>query len=238
MRHEKVAIKATVFRYGNIGRETRVILKMQGVEGLCSKAKPGEFVTEEVMVAAGQAKSTSFFVIPLERQDYNITIDMLSSFGNDVVSKTLRVVPEGTFQVQPLSIVLNPAGFSQQIFSNESNEVIDHGLLNNLEHMHLGEQANQTQVDTVRLTMPADAIPNTAQCEVNLIGSLLGPVASAVIEGLNSGAFLNMPRGCGEQTMIYTAPNVYIYKYLKVIGEDTPDIEKKAIQNIEAGNYY
>ena len=65
-------------------------------------------------------------------------------------------------------------------------------------------------------------------------------MASAVIDGLDDGSFeagkfLNVPRGCGEQTLIYTAPNVYIYKYLKEIGQDTPDIEKKAIANMEAG---
>ncbi|XP_072047457.1 complement C3-like [Amphiura filiformis] len=235
MRHEQVAIQATVYNYDKDGRETEVTLKMVGVAGLCSNARPGEFIIKEGVIAAGQAKSFSFIVIPLDIQDYIVTIYMISTYGNDAVSKTLHVVPEGTRQVQPLSIVLDPAGFGQQIPQNENNEVVDHGLLNNLEHMHLNDQGNQNQIDTVKLSMPDDAIPNTAQCEVNLIGSLLGPVASAVIEGLNSGAFLNMPRGCGEQTMIYTAPNVYIYKYLKVIGEDTPDIEKKAITNIEAG---
>ena len=66
-------------------------------------------------------------------------------------------------------------------------------------------------------------------------GSLLGPIASATIEGLNPGAFLHMPIGCGEQTMIRMAPNVYIYKYLKSIDQVTVEIEEKATANIETG---
>ena len=65
---------------------------MAGVEGLCSNARPGEFVVEEFHVAAGQAVSRSFIVIPLEVQDFMVTIYMFSSFGNDAVSKTLHVV--------------------------------------------------------------------------------------------------------------------------------------------------
>ena len=44
-----------------------------------------------------------------------------------------------------------------------------------------------------------------------------------------------MPIGCGEQTMIRMAPNVYIFKYLKSTGQDTPEIEQKAIKHIEDG---
>ncbi|XP_072037016.1 alpha-2-macroglobulin-P-like [Amphiura filiformis] len=153
---------------------------MVGVEGLCSNARRGEFVTEEGVVEAGQAKSFSFIVIPVEIQDYVITIYMFSAYG-------------------------------------------------------LHDNANQNQIDTVRLIMPDNVIQITAKCEVNLIGINLGPVASAVIEGLNIGEFLPIPSGDGETTMMYTATNVYIYQYLKAIDKDTAYIEMKAIQNIEDG---
>ncbi len=65
---------------------------MAGVDGLCSNARPGEFVVEEGVIEAKKAKSFTFVVIPLEVQDYIITIYMFSSFGNDAVGKTLHVV--------------------------------------------------------------------------------------------------------------------------------------------------
>ena len=64
---------------------------------------------------------------------------------------------------------------------------------------------------------------------------MLGPLASAEIDGLNGAGFLGKPHGCGEQTMIYTAPNVYIYKYLTSIKQDTGAIEAKAIQHMREG---
>ena len=66
---------------------------MAGVDGLCSNARPGEFVTETGFVEAGKAVSFSFIVIPLEVQDFIVTFYMFSSFGDDdAVRKVLHVV--------------------------------------------------------------------------------------------------------------------------------------------------
>ena len=54
-----------------------------------------------------------------------------------------------------------------------------------------------------------------------------------MIEGLDS--LLEMPRGCGEQTMLYMAPNVYILKYLRETDQLTPEIEMVVYRYIEEG---
>ncbi|XP_072051761.1 complement C3-like [Amphiura filiformis] len=235
MRREQVAIQATVYNYNERNQDLRVELRMYGEEGLCSNARHGEFVSKNDIVAGGSAKSFTFIVIPLEVKNYTITIHMYSSFGTDAVRKTLYVVPEGAPQVQALSTLVDPAGLAQLVPPEERVEEIDHGLLKNLKHKRRTRAAERIQKDIITLTMPEDAVPNTAECDINLIGSILGPVASTVIAGLNTGDFLHLPGGCGEQNMIYTAPNVYIYKYLKSIGKVTNETETKATQNIEDG---
>ena len=61
-------------------------------------------------------------------------------------------------------------------------------------------------------------------------GDLLGPT----LDGL--GNLLQMPYGCGEQTMISLSPNVYVLKYLSAVNKLTPDIESRATYYINSGN--
>ena len=53
------------------------------------------------------------------------------------------------------------------------------------------------------------------------------------IEGLQE--FLRLPYGCGEQTMLRMAPNVYITEYLRVADKLTEDIRKKSKSLMESG---
>ena len=53
------------------------------------------------------------------------------------------------------------------------------------------------------------------------------------IAGLDS--LLSMPTGCGEQTMLGLAPDVYVTDYLKSVHQLTPDIESKALGFMENG---
>ena len=44
-----------------------------------------------------------------------------------------------------------------------------------------------------------------------ILGNIFGPAVDIVMNGLADK--LKIPKGCGEQTMIYTAPGVYAYRY-------------------------
>ena len=60
-------------------------------------------------------------------------------------------------------------------------------------------------------------------------GSVLGPA----MENLDE--LLRMPTGCGEQTMIGLAPDVYISRYLKVTEQLDSDVYQKAIKYMKSG---
>ena len=62
-----------------------------------------------------------------------------------------------------------------------------------------------------------------------LTGDLMGPTVS----GLDR--LLRMPTGCGEQTMIGLAPDVFVSSYLKVTGQLTGEVSDKALKFMESG---
>lgn len=51
----------------------------------------------------------------------------------------------------------------------------------------------------------------------------------------NLGNLLKQPTGCGEQTMLSFAPDVYITSYLKKVGRLTGEIAQKSNMHIREG---
>ena len=67
-----------------------------------------------------------------------------------------------------------------------------------------------------------------------LLGNLLGPVVNTTIEG-GLERFFRQPTGCGEQTMIHLAPNVYVLEYLMNTNQLTGANEENAYRFIQSG---
>jgi CD109 antigen len=55
------------------------------------------------------------------------------------------------------------------------------------------------------------------------------------IDGLQN--LIELPHGCGEQTMVNFAPDVYLTIYLKYTTQLTKDVEKKALSFIRSGKF-
>lgn len=67
-------------------------------------------------------------------------------------------------------------------------------------------------------------------------GNLLGPVVNTTIEG-GLDKFFRQPTGCGEQTMIRLAPNVYVLEYLMNTNQLSGANEESAYRFIQSGNF-
>ena len=78
-------------------------------------------------------------------------------------------------------------------------------------------------------TYPENLIADSEKLVVNITPSLLGQT----INGLDD--LLGMPYGCGEQNMIFFAPDVEILRYLKSTGQLMPAIMAKAETFITTG---
>jgi len=82
---------------------------------------------------------------------------------------------------------------------------------------------------SLTLTLPANAVNNSARLQVTSVGDLLGPT----ISGLDR--LLQIPTGCGEQNMITLAPNVYVGKYLLATSKMKPDLRQRITNNMIVG---
>ncbi|XP_048243539.1 CD109 antigen-like isoform X13 [Haliotis rufescens] len=81
----------------------------------------------------------------------------------------------------------------------------------------------------VPITLPQNVVCGSQTARITAIGDLLGPT----ISGLDN--LLRMPTGCGEQTMLGLAPDVFVTNYLTATKQLTGDIEDKAIKYMESG---
>ncbi len=70
---------------------------------------------------------------------------------------------------------------------------------------------------TVNLTLPANAVPGSAQVELTLSPSLAGPIFQAI------DYLVGYPYGCAEQTMDRFLPNVIVTRTLKGLDVDRPE---------------
>ena len=70
--------------------------------------------------------------------------------------------------------------------------------------------------------VPMGVVEDSARAYLAVTGSYL----TQTLEGLES--LLKIPFGCGEQNMIFMAPDVHVTKYLKESGELKPEVMAKA----------
>nr|XP_039257930.1 CD109 antigen-like [Styela clava] len=86
-----------------------------------------------------------------------------------------------------------------------------------------------TESVTFNVNIPEDAVEGSARVKFSVSGNILGSALS------NLGKLLQMPSGCGEQTMVGFAPDVYISLYLKKVGELEGKIKQKSESHIREG---
>ncbi|XP_022321696.2 CD109 antigen-like isoform X2 [Crassostrea virginica] len=81
----------------------------------------------------------------------------------------------------------------------------------------------------VPITLPASVVAGSQHVKVTAIGDLMGPTVN------NLDKLLRMPNGCGEQTMLGFAPDVFVTNYLSATHQLSSDIEEKALGFMEKG---
>ncbi|KAJ8297468.1 hypothetical protein KUTeg_023999 [Tegillarca granosa] len=82
---------------------------------------------------------------------------------------------------------------------------------------------------TVPISLSAGVVAGSQRVRVSAIGDLMGPT----VNGLDK--LLRMPTGCGEQTMLGMAPDIFVTNYLKATNQLTGDIEEKALEYMDKG---
>ncbi len=96
-------------------------------------------------------------------------------------------------------------------------EVVTNGLI------RAGETAS------LDANTPAFAVPDSQKLLLSITPSLVAQSINGVDD------LLGMPYGCGEQNMIFFAPDVEILRYLNATGQLTPEVRAKAEHFITVG---
>ena len=92
-----------------------------------------------------------------------------------------------------------------------------------------------SSTESLTFVLSYQRLSGVTQQAIFTLGNLLGPVVNTTIEG-GLERFFRQPTGCGEQTMIKLAPNVYVLEYLMNTNQLSGANEESAYRFIQSGN--
>ncbi len=130
-----------------------------------------------------------------------------TKLGRNPLDVTLRS-PQRADAVRK-EVLIEPEGTKRELITN--------GLIKSAESLRL--DAN----------MPAFIVPDSGKLLLNITPSLVAQSINGVDD------LLQMPYGCGEQNMIFFAPDVEALRYLDATSQLTPEIRAKAEHYITVG---
>ncbi|XP_006191863.2 complement C5 [Camelus ferus] len=213
VRGEQIQLKGTVYNYRTSGMVFCV--KMSPVEGICSSGSPGidpqgksssKCVPQRIEGSSSHA--VTFSVLPLEIGLHNINFSLETSFGNEILVKTLRVVPEGVKRESFAGITLDPRGI--------------YGVISRRKEFPY--------------RVPLDLVPKTkVKRVVSVKGLLLGEIMSAVLSQEGIDTLTHLPKGNAEAELMSIVPVFYVFHYLEA-GDNWNIFSPKSLtqkQNLE-----
>eukprot|EP00794_Sanderia_malayensis_P006960 gene6960-7745_t len=186
IRNEQVMLSASVFNFGNSRSLTRVYMK--GEEGLCYDAREKRRSAPQMLrVAANDAVTFKFPMIPLELGEKNVTVIAYTASGGDAVTRQILIEPEGIEQVKTLSEFIDPSSIA----------------------------GSKTQEITLDTSLPVDAIPGSESATFFISGDLLGPIVTKLLSSVQKA--LRNPtevyQVSSTETYTVTVPQTYSYTY-------------------------
>jgi alpha-2-macroglobulin-like protein len=160
----------------------------------------------------------------------NIEIKLPEYIISDKYTKAITLEPNQSQEILiPIEAIKATKGTIQFIVDNDNNKEI---IKLPIEATNKGFAVIETFSGNTSKEHSFEInklIPGTLATKLKLFNNVEGQL----LDGIES--MLREPYGCFEQTSSSTYPNVFILKYLKESGKSNAEIEKKAMQYIEAG---
>jgi len=216
VRGEHLLIRTDFYNYGDI--TLRVEFVILGVEGICSDAAPKKYSRKKrYTIKKEDSVSMDWLIVPLKTGTFEIQVMARHNKEVlDVVSKPLTVVSEGVPSGNTKTFVLEP-------MPTTSTHSIPPRCT----------RVNGKVRCTSEIVLPSNVVPGSATGLVSVTGNVFGPAADILLNGL--GGQFRMPRGCGEQTMIYLTPGIYAYRYMQETDTSDGKYEIAFQNNIREG---
>ncbi|XP_062938108.1 complement C5 isoform X2 [Cynocephalus volans] len=193
VRGEQIQLKGTVYNYRTSG--TLFCVKMSAVEGICTSGSPAidhqgtkssKCVRQKIEGSSNHL--VTFTVLPLEIGLHNINFSLETSFGKEILVKTLRVVPEGVKRESYAGVTLDPRGI--------------YGAINRRKEFPY--------------RIPLDLVPKTKVKRIlSVKGLLIGEILSAVLSQEGIDILTHLPKGSAEAELMNVVPVFYVFHYLE-----------------------
>lgn len=185
--------------FNYVDSEQEIRITLEDAEGLGLEGDPVQTVT----VPPQGLSSVSFKLKPSEVGSIPVSLIAQSAARADAIVKNLRVEPEGV-----------------------RREFVHNGTLREATEVTI-DFSFPPVIDPLRdeLIPPIreeEIVPDSERFRVSVTPSLVGQAMNGL------GDLLGMPYGCGEQNMIFLAPDVEILRYLDKTNQSAPEIRAKA----------
>lgn len=211
IRGENFPVKVTVFNY----MADCLVIELTMSESENFTLAPNEEQSRSICVCGSQSSSVEFNIIPniigfmpIEVTAVSIN-DGLGLCGNEFVT----TVANAGDAIRK-EILVEAEGIEQEDTRSE---------------FFCPSDLQDGFVWTQELEPPIEIVPDTAWAKVVLTGDVMGPTLS------NLEHLVQIPYGCGEQNMLTFVPNVLAMQYLTVTNQLTPDVAKRATDNMKLG---
>uniref|UniRef100_UPI00358FBAE5 complement C3-like n=1 Tax=Myxine glutinosa TaxID=7769 RepID=UPI00358FBAE5 len=183
--YEQVELRVVIYNYGN--RHVKGEIQVKCGDDICTDAEPHEPIKSRFSVEKNSAASFSFMVVPLATGESYVSV-LARVFGSDVhdaVEKKLRIMPEGNYEEISLSWPIQPT-------------------------RHGGKR-----VIIIKNETPKNVVPGTEMSSfLSAQGNLIAETIQNTVKESKISSLLRLPRGCGEQNMMYTSITVMVARYL------------------------
>ncbi|XP_038191822.1 complement C5-like [Arvicola amphibius] len=193
VRGEQIQLKGTVYNYRTLG--TMFCVRMSAAEGICTSggstgshqgSKSSRCVRQSI--EGSSTHLVTFSLLPLEIGLHSINFSLETSFGREILVKTLRVVPEGVKRESYAGVTLDPKGV--------------YGI------------ANRRKEFPYRI--PLDLVPKTSVKRIlSVKGLLIGEFLSTVLSKEGIDILTHLPRGSAEAEIMSIVPVFYVFHYLE-----------------------
>jgi len=175
--------------------------------------KAGDFfeplgdLVQTVTVEPNAVVGVSIPIKPVKVGTWTLEVIAQSASRADAIRKEFRVEPEGTRR------------------ESVTNGIIHEGESITLDGHYPWEIRPETELDPL---VPA-IVPDSGKLRLAITPSLVAQSMNGIDD------LLGMPYGCGEQNMIFLAPDIEVLRYLELTGQLNPEIRAKAETFINVG---
>lgn len=207
-------------------------------EDLCLKAFVFNYYEEPLYMRLMMARNEGISNIRLlrkswtsqERVEHRMPMDVSHRVGKvypDKVGESLFCFTPNVLGQVTIQVNLTATTIQGAVFPGDG---VEHMLLiepegtprAHTQSVILDLKNSQPFMKTVPIKFPAEAIHGSKRITVSLAGDLMGSVFDNIDD------LLRMPYGCGEQNMLYFAPNVFLIDYLQKTNSYSKELAQKA----------